>query len=53
VDYTLIKGDKELTVTIVGCRMRNYVSGLPITIENKNAVVQVVAGIDKHENPYN
>jgi hypothetical protein len=45
-----IKGDKKLTVTIAGCRMRNYVSDLPITIENKNAVVQVVVCIDENEN---
>jgi hypothetical protein len=52
-DYMLVKGDKKLTVTIIGCRMRNYVSDLPITIENKNAVIQVVACIDKNENLYN
>ncbi len=52
-DYTLTKGDKKLTVTIVGCRLRNYVSGRSITIENENSVVQVVVDIDKHENLYN
>ena len=52
-DYMLIKGDKKLTVTIIGCRMRNYVSNLPITIENKSAVVKVVACMDKNENLYN
>jgi len=49
----LIKGDKKRTVTIIGCCVRNYVSDLPITIENKNAVVRVVVCIDKHGNLFN
>lgn len=52
-DFMLIRGDKKLTVTIFGSRMRNYISESPLTIENKNAVVQVVACIDKNENLYN
>ncbi|MDP4290710.1 MAG: hypothetical protein Q8908_06485 [Bacteroidota bacterium] len=52
-DYMLIKGDQRLTVTIFGSRMRNYVSDTPITIENKSAVIQAVACIDKNENLYN
>ncbi|MDR3627753.1 MAG: hypothetical protein P4L45_13005 [Ignavibacteriaceae bacterium] len=49
----LIKGDNKKTVIIIGCGARNYVSVLRISIEKKNAVVQVVAYIDKNENPYN
>ena len=49
-DFMLIRGDKKLTVTLFGSRMRNYVSGKPITIENHQAVVQAVACINKDEN---
>lgn len=52
-DYLLVRGDKKLTVSIVGSRMRNYLSDKPITIENKLAVVQAVACIDKEEKLYN
>jgi hypothetical protein len=49
-DYMLVKGDEKLTISIIGCRMRNYISDEPITIENKKAIIQVVACIDKDEN---
>ncbi|MDP4225918.1 MAG: hypothetical protein Q8910_06020 [Bacteroidota bacterium] len=52
-DFMWIKGNKKLTVTIFGSRMRNYISELPLTIDNKNAMVQAVACIDKNENLYN
>jgi hypothetical protein len=52
-DYMLLRGDKRLTVSLVGARMRNYVSADPITVENKQAVVQAVACFDKDENLYN
>ncbi|MCL4482162.1 MAG: hypothetical protein M1445_06030 [Bacteroidetes bacterium] len=52
-DYLLIRGDKKLTVSLVGCRMRDYISSKPITIENNNAILQAVACIDKEENLYN
>lgn len=52
-DYMLIRGDKKLTVSVWGSRMRNYMTKSPITIENKNAVVQFVGCFDKHENLYN
>jgi len=52
-DFLLIRGDKKLTVSVVGSRMRNYVSDQPITIENKLAVIQAVACVDKNENLYN
>lgn len=52
-DYLLIKGNKKLTVTLFGCRMRNYVSNHPFSIENRNAKIQAVACIDKYENFYN
>jgi hypothetical protein len=52
-DFILIRGDKKLTVSIVGSRMRNYLSEKPITIENKLAVIQAVACFDKQEKLYN
>jgi hypothetical protein len=52
-DFILVRGDKKLTVSIVGSRMRNYLSEKPITIENKLAVIQAVACFDKEEKLYN
>lgn len=52
-DFILVRGDKKLTVSIFGSRMRNYVSEEPITIKNTNAVIQAIACIDKKETPYN
>jgi len=52
-DFLLIRGDKKLTVSVVGSRMRNYLSEKPITIENQLAVIQAVACIDKDEKLYN
>ena len=52
-DFLLVRGNKKLTVSIVGSRMRNYYSERSITIENKLAVIQVVACIDKDENIFN
>src|SRR6056297_677174 len=42
-DYLLVRGDKKLTVSIFGSRMRNYVSDKPVTVENDKAVIQAVA----------
>jgi len=52
-DYLLVRGDKKLTVSIWGARMRNYVSDSPISIENDQAVIQVAGSFDKDENIYN
>ncbi len=52
-DFILVRGDKKLTVSIFGSRMRNYLSDKPITIENKHAVIQAVACFDKEERLYN
>lgn len=52
-DYLLVRGDKKLTVSISGCRMRDYVSDSPVTIENKNAVLYFSGCFDKNENLYN
>lgn len=52
-DFMLVKGDKKLTVSIFGSRMRNYVADTPFTVENKQAIIQAVACFDKEENLYN
>ena len=48
-DFLLVRGDKLLTVTLYGCRMRNYRAESPITVENENARVEAVACVDKDE----
>lgn len=48
-DFLLVRGNRKLTVTLTGCRMRNYSAEHPFTIENPNAIVRAVACIDKHE----
>jgi hypothetical protein len=51
-DFMLVRGTDKLTVTLVGCRMRNYAADHPFTVQNKNAVIQALACIDKNENPF-
>lgn len=48
-DFLLIKGDKLLTVSLFGCRMRNYRADSPVTIENPRARIEAVACVDKNE----
>ncbi|MFY0626813.1 MAG: hypothetical protein JXR07_10970 [Reichenbachiella sp.] len=52
-DYLLVKGNKKLTVSIWGGRMRNYISDTPITLKNDQAVIQFVGCIDKDEKLFN
>ena len=52
-DFLLVRGKQRLTVSMVGCRMRNYAADDPITVENPRALIQAVACVDKDENPYN
>ncbi|HXH62509.1 MAG TPA: hypothetical protein VNI20_14280 [Fimbriimonadaceae bacterium] len=48
-DYLLVRGNAKCTVSLVGCRMRNYVASSPLTIDDPNATVRVVACFDKNE----
>ncbi len=48
-DFLLVRGEKKLTVSLVGCRMRNYISSNPVTSENPKAIIQAVACVDKDE----
>lgn len=52
-DFMLVRGDKKLTVSVWGSRMRNYVSGSPVTLENKKAIIYMSGCFDKDENLYN
>lgn len=52
-DFMLVRGDKKLTVTVWGSRMRNYASDSPITVENNQAMVHFAGCIDKDENFFN
>jgi len=52
-DFLLVRGDKHLTVSLVGCRMRNYAADEPITVENALALIQAVVCVGKEEEPYN
>lgn len=51
-DFMEVPGDKKLTITLFGSRMRNYVLDHPITIKNRNAVIQAVGCVDKNGNLY-
>lgn len=48
-DFLLVRGDKLLTVSLYGCRMRNYRAETPITVENPKARIEAVACVDKNE----
>ncbi len=50
-DFMTIRGEDDLSVSMVACRMRNYQAKKPITILNKKAKIQVVACFDKSDNP--
>lgn len=52
-DFLLVRGEEPLTVSLMGCRMRNYSAKEPITIENPKALIQAVACVDKRESAYN
>ena len=52
-DFLLLRGDKKLSVSLTGCRMRNYAADSPITVLNTNAIIQASACIDKSEQPFN
>jgi len=51
-DFLLVRGDEKLTVTMYGCRMRDYIAEKPVTVENKKALIQATDCLDKYENPF-
>lgn len=48
-DFLVVCGEKRLTVTLVGCRMRNYAAPDPITVTNPKAAIRLVACVDNDE----
>ena len=42
-------GNEKTTISMFGCRMRNYTAKEPITVLNKNAIIQTFGCIDKNE----
>ena len=52
-DFLLVRGNQHLTISLIGCRMRNYVADEPITVQNPLALIQALACVDKHEQAYN
>ncbi len=52
-DFMEVRGKDRLTISLVGCRMRNYAAEEPITVKNPAAVIQAVACIDKNEQLFN
>lgn len=52
-DFLLIRGDQKITVSLFGCRMRNYAADEPITNLNPRAAFQAVACVDKDERFFN
>jgi len=51
-DYLRVEGDTPLTISLFGCRMRNYESENPITNTNPQAIIRAVGCIDKNEQPF-
>jgi hypothetical protein len=52
-DYMTVRGNDKCTISMFGCRMRDYKSEIPITKLNPNAFIQVSGCIDKNEEPFN
>lgn len=48
-DFLLVRGEKKLTISLHGCRMRNYAAADPITVENPLAVLRAAACLDRDE----
>lgn len=51
-DYMTIRGNEKCTVSMFGCRMRDYQAAMPITILNPQTIVQAVGCLDKNEEPF-
>jgi hypothetical protein len=51
-DFMMVRGEKRLTVSLFGCRMRNYAADSPISNGNPNALIQAVGCVDKEEKAF-
>ncbi len=52
-DFLLIRGKDPLTVSLTGCRMRNYAGDEPLTVQNDQALIQASVCVDKDRQAYN
>jgi hypothetical protein len=52
-DFLLVRGSKSLSVSLVGCRMRDYAADDPVSVQNPHALIQSAACVDKNQIPYN
>jgi hypothetical protein len=51
-DFLLVRGDRHLTISLFGCRMRNYEAETPLDCQNPKAVIQTYGCVDKSELPW-
>lgn len=51
-DFLTVRGNDKCSVSLFGCRMRDYKADLPFSILNPVAVIQAIGCIDKNENPF-
>lgn len=51
-DFMTVRGNEKCTISMFGCRMRDYQADYPISIINPNALIQAEGCIDKNENPF-
>jgi hypothetical protein len=51
-DFLKVAGNDKCTISLSGCRMRNYISDKPITVENPEALIQATGCIDKDEKAF-
>lgn len=49
-DFMTIRGKEKCTVSIIGCRMRNYAAENPLTVLNPNAKIQAIGCLDGMDN---
>lgn len=49
-DFMTVMGTEKCTITMFGCRMRNYSSDEPITLLNNMAIIKAYGCVDKNEN---
>lgn len=52
-DYLTVRGNDKCTISMFGCRMRDYSTEEPITRLNQKAIIQASGCIDKNEEPFN
>lgn len=52
-DFMQVTGKGRATISLTGCRMRNYQTEKPFTINNPDALIQAAACVDKNEKAFN